>query len=319
MPESYSQAHFQMSSSDAFRFNARYWFPTFEMLETYRIRYIAYLCRCFAQLFYKEIPVGLSVSRDGCRGFRDGFCDGKFLSSWNSFAAWAQRNDGTTSLAEPRRVLNFLLPALYEPSGLRVSFPQRDALEYCLVYLDETARRGLYARRLIFFDASDPYAYHDALLMDPPDPNRSVASHILHAAVRYYLEIGIREIRTTAGFNIGGLLWPKYGFRPESAAAWSALRDTIRRNFNRLDVDFEKEARALLEIALENPDPRAIWQLKSLARFSGRINGRHGKVNDLILKGTRWRDVLRFDDPDAWNILQTRLARVSLTLPTPTT
>lgn len=142
------------------------------------------------------------------------------------------------------------------------------------------------------FGSADPIFQHyyvsgNALYIseiDIGDADSSIGQEALRASYVLANDIGLSEIRLSAGLESGGWAWAKYGFIPTDTS-WSVLSTELIDKAATLDMpDEERTAVALL---LTSPDPAAISTLADLP------------IGERLLSGTSWEAVLYLADPEA--------------------
>jgi hypothetical protein len=214
-----------------------------------------------------------------------------------------------------------LLPKIFDNRALRIAKSLRSPERFIYYLLWEQGGKGLYGRRVV--DLSDLSVYHDVIFTDinkKDMPNgTSIATEVLRSAVPVYKALGIKKIELIAGLSHGGFLWPRYGFRPIEPEDWENCKPTIRRNLRKIERDV-KEGRIKLQGikikgkvsintvddlaiqvqgVLRAADPTNIWFISDLPcevitfEPAGRF-----KVGNVLLRGSRWKGVLDFDDKE---------------------
>ncbi len=132
---------------------------------------------------------------------------------------------------------------------------------------------------------------HDIFEVSKSHQGKSIGKQVIGSSVAYYRKIGVEEVKLHADLDVGGYAWAKYGFIP-NPNDWNLLREQL---INKLSSsgDFPKHLREILE----NPNPKAIWELSDTPE---------GKK---LLLGKQWRGVLRLDDPEAMARFDTYINR----------
>ena len=284
----------------SFSIKLLYWFPTAEMLRGQRYEIALNLLRRSLGWKVIQLPRGMSRSRYRCT--RTEKYDRAFVERWFSLS---DRITGDREALHPANFHRDLLPALFEDRALRIEMPDDSTIVYCII-MRPSAAAGIYGRREIRFD--DGCAYHDVLYADPPPPkDLELSKELLVTAVKYYRRLGLREITLTAGLNIGGLLWPKFGFRPATEQAWEQAKPKIRKNLRLLSKASIAPYLSEIEVYLADPDPTAIWNISNIKALTAGTNGQD--LGSFLLQGTRWPGILRFDDEEAWAIFVSRVRR----------
>lgn len=293
---------FQQTEREAFRTILLFWFPTAEMLKGYRcLSAVVLPLRIILGWIPVCLPGGLSRYRARTFGLVGAPLNASFLERWGEIA---QRLNSPSQHLHPATVCKSLLPSLSVKRAIRVEATPHRELHYCLIYRQDDGG-GIFAKRIIRGDIRE--AYHDMVFADPAPGGLS--GELLFHAMRFYLQAGVRKVRLSAGFNISGLLWPKFGFHPESSGMWQLIHQKIRNNLQTLPLDIQSAIHDEVELVLADPDPRAIWGISELRNWSVQMGEYSYSAGDLLLLRTRWKGILDVDDPSAAARLISRLGR----------
>lgn len=156
-----------------------------------------------------------------------------------------------------RRLIGFL-PEEYVVSR---KVEQRDETIETIVHMrGPTGQTGRNQRE---FNLDDNSVYHSYLTM-PPDLRASQnGRRATWGAIQAYERMGFQDVHIFAALQAGPYTWARMGFIPE-ASEWEDLR--TRAIPARLDALDERSAidpqvRALVERALQDDDPSAIWKI----------------------------------------------------------
>lgn len=296
----WGQEDFARERQRRFLTHLRYWFPTSDMIWGYWHWFVFIPLRLAVGWVPVSVPAGLTRAMPMTRGVLTARVGTKFLQRWEAVANSLR---GEKHVLAPDAVKNGLMPPLFRRCAIRVEATRLGELDYYLIYAQDDGG-GLFCRRIIRPSAG--FAYHEVAYADPSGSG-SIAPELLASAIRVYLACGIREVRLDAGFNIGGLLWPKYGFRPITTDDWRGTHKRITRNFNKLPDDIRASIDSDVGSILAEDHPRAIWRFAKLNTYRVTIEGIGRKVGDCLLHRTRWRGTLNLDDPFAREILVQRL------------
>jgi len=152
------------------------------------------------------------------------------------------------------------------------------------------------------------------LVVDPALQQGGLSSQLLANAVPLYRTLDIRCILLDAGLSAGGSVWPKFGFQPLDTPTWRKIQPQIRQNLAQLapevTLDYHlkvgKDLSQVIDSILGLPTPSSIWAISDLDAIMPRVSGSVG-LGSCLLRKTRWRGTLRFDNPLAYGRLVTYL------------
>jgi GNAT superfamily N-acetyltransferase len=252
-----------------------------------------------------RVPAGLSFAKFKGIYTLDGKREQSQLRRWP--AAF-----GTQLL--PTDVLQKLTRGLWAPNALRVFISRKRDIAYCIV-VNDGARPMAVARRTIVRRTQE--AFHHHLVVVRECQRRRVGSRLLRNAIELYRDLDIGAVRLTAGLSSGGMVWPKFGFRPVSQGEWEGMHGEIRKNMHQLDEKFRKAFEdkmgetidLYIERLLTTGGPMSIWGLSDLDetwRFVS--NSEHG-LGSFLLQDIRWRGILDLKNGRALERLTNRLER----------
>ena len=138
-----------------------------------------------------------------------------------------------------------------------------------------------------------------------------LGTRLLVNAINFYRRLDVRCIRLSAGLSSGGSVWPKFGFRPITAAVWRSIHPKIRENLAQIDTSTKMRCQThlgtdlygIVSMILSDPNPKRIWVLSDLDK----LVPPDIKLGARLLSETRWKGILDFEDKDAFSRLETYL------------
>jgi hypothetical protein len=111
---------------------------------------------------------------------------------------------------------------------------------------------------------SQKYAYHGLLSLEPKYQGGELAPKMLREQIDAYNKMGLNYVKLNAGLTSGPYSWAKYGWIPEQAS-WNLVRSSIKHEVSneRLKIS-DPGVKDYLTKVLNDPDPRAMWQLADI-------------------------------------------------------
>lgn len=179
----------------------------------------------------------------------------------------------------------------------RLDSPQRLGLSMDLVQ----PRRGTIGRMdrdFEFPEDSPPEVHHSLLELDADVQGRGIAKDLLANSLRLYDLAGIGSIHLTAGLDVGGYAWAKYGFLPSPGRATRDLFSRIGGRLASLD-GVSETSRQVVQRLLQSEDPKALWTISDLDGVTAMRQGRRMPLGKALLLGTTWKGVMHLDNPNA--------------------
>jgi hypothetical protein len=148
--------------------------------------------------------------------------------------------------------------------------------------------------RRIFPDRS--VAVHDFLELNDDAQAAGIAKSLLRNQIDTYRAIGINHVNLTAGLNVGGYSWAKYGFLPDETA-WRGLQTDLRDRMRYLRMD--NDVRVGVEHLIESENPIALWRLSDMRQPVHRtISNDQVPAGKGLLLGQTWKGSLDLTNPE---------------------
>ena len=149
---------------------------------------------------------------------------------------------------------------------------------------------------------------HTYLVVNPSFRQAGIGMQITANALAVYPQMGFKEIQLDAGLTDGGLVWARLGYVPVDRRQWERVKRAVRRNFRHFPDKVKSSQAPIflnfrdhLNLILNSPNPCFIRQILHLDR-EGRVKSAAGlpeAVSKLLLKNSRWRGYIRFDQADS--------------------
>lgn len=215
----------------------------------------------------------------------------------------------------PTTLLGRLRQGLSNPNAVRIFISRKLDIKYCVIINKDESPVAV-ARRVIVCRRNE--VFHHTLIVDQRYQGRGLASTLLASAVSLYSDLNITAIRLIAGLSAGGMVWPKFGFRPESESDWMRMHGGIRQNLKEVDVRVKDHFQALsghsldsfVENLLSTGGPKDIWGLSDLDQRWPRVPDSTIGLGSFLLRKLRWRGILDLQDARAMARLRNRLDRL---------
>lgn len=158
-------------------------------------------------------------------------------------------------------------------------------------------RAGTMARSFEFTHPDGPTVYHSYFSLAPEFQDAGIAKRILGNSLELYDRLGIERVSLTAGLEVGGYAWARYGFKPESKESLRELQDEVRWNLDQLGVS--TRTHSLVSRLLDSDDPKSVWTLSDLDMMVTGYDGGRMKLGKALLMGTAWDGELDLKDDES--------------------
>ncbi len=145
---------------------------------------------------------------------------------------------------------------------------------------------------------SPPEVHHSLFELNTSAQGQGIAKDLLANSMRLYDMAGIGSIHLTAGLDVGGYAWAKYGFLPTSGRATRDLFSRIGGRLANLD-GVSETSRQVVQRLLQSEDPKALWAISDLEGVTAERHGQRLPLGKALLLGTTWKGVMNLDDPQA--------------------
>jgi hypothetical protein len=244
---------------------------------------------------------GRSFSRQLTHGIIGRRPNREIKHDWGALGGLALRSRAL----EGKIMQAILLLPQYPDASLRVEAPRDSRFLFHIKYKTGQGS-GIYLKQEA--DLKNKIAEHH--LVFSTTAGGGAAAGLMRASIEFYDALGILQIYLTAGLSLGGVVWPKFGFRPTSSAAWEEVKSTIRNNhitLSRIPGNgsvLASHDRAIHQ-ALAAIEPQTIWSVSQLEQAVN-FNNRSLKLGDALLLGSRWAGVLDLADPTSRRIVSLR-------------
>jgi hypothetical protein len=149
---------------------------------------------------------------------------------------------------------------------------------------------GKVTRRI---DPDGQTAYHDSLRVDDKARGGGFVKQMTANQIDLYLKMGIERVELYANIDVGGYAWAKYGWLPDPAR-WPTTAWGLGTRLRLLASNLDKDTLAVVQAHLNDPDPRAIWDLSDIKTpwqhrdWDPKIN----TVGKAMLSGNNWEGTL---------------------------
>lgn len=180
--------------------------------------------------------------------------------------------------------------------GAEMQNKRLENLDYSLTLTcpESGSQIGTMSRALYFSEGDAPEVHHSYFELDANTQKKGVAKELLARSVEMYDKIGAERVTLTAGLDVGGYAWAKYGFKPESCEETIELFDQVQWNLKQLSLP--SRTHRLVSKLLENTDPRTVWTLSDLQHEVNDGDGRKTTLGKALLLGTCWQGELELKD-----------------------
>lgn len=155
---------------------------------------------------------------------------------------------------------------------------------------------GRMERDFEFPDDSPPEVHHSLFELNTSAQGQGIAKDLLANSMRLYDMAGIGSIHLTAGLDVGGYAWAKYGFLPPAGRATRDLFSRIGGRLANLD-GVSETSRKVVQRLLQSEEPKALWTISDLDGVTAERQGQRLPLGKALLLGTHWKGVMHLDDP----------------------
>jgi hypothetical protein len=135
--------------------------------------------------------------------------------------------------------------------------------------------------------------HHDLFKLPDSARGSGVGAEVIARSMAQYKKMGVDKVTMLANLDVGGYVWARMGYVPESPRDWKRLAESMKNGLSRYSPKTRIELRAILD----DPDPKAIW------RLSDHPNGKE------LLLDTNWHAVFDMSDRAALQRLADAVAR----------
>lgn len=157
---------------------------------------------------------------------------------------------------------------------------------------------GRMDREFRFPPDSPPEVHHNMFELDSSAQGHGIAKDLLANSMQLYDRAGIGRIHLTAGLDVGGYAWAKYGFLPKDSQATRGLFSRIKQKLDGLR-GISEPTREVVRRLLKSGEPRALWAIADLDGVTAERRGERLPLGKALLLGTCWKGVMNLDDPQA--------------------
>lgn len=148
------------------------------------------------------------------------------------------------------------------------------------------------------FNPETKSAYHGYLRVSPEVRRTGLVPTMLQNQISLYQKLGIEKVKLSANIDVGSYAWAKYGFKPTDME-WGMLRSRFQAQFDAgyiaLDPRSNWGRHHFMDI-MNNPDPKAIWDLADIDAVDTRSGEKVGKA---LLLNRSWGGTLDLTDAAA--------------------
>lgn len=136
----------------------------------------------------------------------------------------------------------------------------------------------------------------DKLALAEKDQATGVAKSYLQRIYQLASDLNLKKLELTAGNELGGYAWAKYGFRP-NAEQWAILRKSVKQALNTEVVVSEVDGlvQDVVSAILDSTDPAMIYLLADI----GYTLSTGVTIGEQALQGQHWDGELDMNDPEA--------------------
>lgn len=153
-----------------------------------------------------------------------------------------------------------------------------------------------YAKRMI--NPNTNAAYHTGFTVEPEYQGAamgpSIGKDLMAHNVDLYRRQGIDDVGVTAGDQVGGYAWARYGFVPYTSS-WDGLKQDLYHELYGLGSRISSADRAAMEKILQSDDPKAVW---NVADYRAPVRGQRDPLGKHLLLGQSWGGKMDLHDPD---------------------
>lgn len=157
---------------------------------------------------------------------------------------------------------------------------------------------GRMDREFRFPPDSPPEVHHNLFEIDSSAQGHGIAKDLLANSMQLYDQAGIGRIHLTAGLDVGGYAWAKYGFLPKDGQATRELFSRLNQKLDGLR-GISVPTREVVRLLLKSGDPKALWTISDLDGVTAERRGEQLPLGKALLLGTCWKGVMNLDDPQA--------------------
>lgn len=213
--------------------------------------------------------------------------------------AWKARVGADLSVSLRNLFENTNLTAKYVDVSASLKDSRLETLDFDM-QLQEigTGERAGTMSRFFEFDHPDgPSVHHSFFWLLHEFQDAGLAKRIFVNSLKLYEHLGVERITLTAGLEVGGYAWARYGFKPDSKKSLRELYDKVRENLGRLDIS--TRSRDLVSRLMRSDDPKTVWALSDLDMMVTDYWGERMKLGKALLLGTTWDGELDLKDEES--------------------
>jgi hypothetical protein len=143
---------------------------------------------------------------------------------------------------------------------------------------------------------AEPQVCHEFLSIDKQRQGSHLVKGLMTRSVNFYESSGYHKIFVSAGLDVGGYAWARYGFAPTTSKEITTLVADVSRRLKGLQLP--DEVKAGVTRLLAQPTRQTIWTLSDLD-YPLLIRGKSTTLGKALLLSSTWEGELDLRDPEA--------------------